>query len=67
MALIYYNGTVIIYPTAIIVSSCELKIADFPFDKKECVLKIGSWMYDSNYLNLTQLSDQAITSSFICI
>lgn len=43
-------------------STCELDIMTFPFDKQSCSLKFGSWTYDGTKLNLTIEGDDEMKS-----
>ena len=38
---LYYNGTIVATPPAIIKTACKLHLADFPFDKKVCDIKFS--------------------------
>ena len=45
LALVYSNGKVLWIPPARIKASCPMDITNFPFDKQNCSLKLGSWTY----------------------
>lgn len=51
-AIIYYNGRIVWEPPAIYKSYCPINVEYFPFDIQECFLKISSWTYHGNELDL---------------
>jgi hypothetical protein len=32
--------------------SCQLELIEFPFDRQECVMKFGSWIFSDQYLDI---------------
>ncbi|WAQ96378.1 ACH10-like protein, partial [Mya arenaria] len=51
---------------SIYMSSCEINVNTFPFDKQTCHLKFGSWTYDGSKLNLSFYGEkeQMITDDY---
>ena len=41
-------------------SSCNIDVTTFPFDKQNCSLKFGSWTHDGTKLNLDFLGEPKI-------
>lgn len=52
MAVVSSDGTVLWIPMAIFKSTCEINIANFPFDTQTCILKFGSWTYNGFKLDI---------------
>ena len=40
---LYSNGTIQVTPPTIVTTSCAVKMNEFPYDKKVCVLKFGRY------------------------
>ena len=40
-------------------TSCHFKVQDFPFDKQQCKLKFGSWLFTSKDLDLFRKNETA--------
>ena len=40
-------------------TSCHFKVHDFPFDKQQCKLKFGSWLFTSKDLDLFRKNEKA--------
>jgi hypothetical protein len=55
--VVYPSGYVLWVPMAQIKSSCTFNIRHFPFDKHDCEVKYGSWVYDESRINLTFYED----------
>ncbi|XP_078692487.1 neuronal acetylcholine receptor subunit alpha-10-like isoform X2 [Branchiostoma floridae x Branchiostoma belcheri] len=53
------DGRVSYLQPAIFTSACPVGIERFPFDKQECELEFGSWMYASSKLNLSVVKPYA--------
>jgi len=51
-ATIHYDGKIVWKPPAIYKSLCPIDVEFFPFDQQMCTLKIGSWTYDGNSVNI---------------
>jgi len=47
-----YDGNITWMPQGIYMSSCNMDVTTFPFDKQNCSLKFGSWTYDGTKLDL---------------
>uniref|UniRef100_A0A7E4VLX7 Nicotinic acetylcholine receptor alpha subunit 38 n=1 Tax=Panagrellus redivivus TaxID=6233 RepID=A0A7E4VLX7_PANRE len=54
-ATIHYTGEVTWEPPAIFKSFCQIDVQWFPFDEQQCALKIGSWSFSKDLLNLEML------------
>ncbi|KAK0050928.1 nicotinic acetylcholine receptor subunit type C [Biomphalaria pfeifferi] len=54
-AIVYYSGRIVWEPPAIYKSYCPIDVEYFPFDIQECFLKISSWTYHGNELDLQHL------------
>ena len=50
--IVAYDGNVTWIPQAIYMSSCNIDVRTFPFDKQNCSLKFGSWTHDGTKLDL---------------
>ena len=46
---LYQNGTVYFWSKHLLVISCYMDFANYPMDRQECSLKIGSSTYDDRY------------------
>lgn len=44
---------------ALLKTSCKVNVAAYPFDTQRCILKFGSWTYNSKEVQLSCESDQA--------
>ena len=49
---LYSDGSILYSKPGIYTSSCSLDLKDFPFDKQNCTILIGSWVYSDNLLSL---------------
>jgi hypothetical protein len=58
----YPNGMVLWVPTAKIETYCKMNLVNWPFDKQTCIIKLGSWTYSGNDINL-QLDNNRIDMS----
>ena len=52
-AEISYDGTMFWSRPGLLKSTCLFDLTEFPFDTQTCVLKFGSWSYDSSKINLS--------------
>lgn len=52
LAVVYSDGTVLYIPPARIKSHCNLDLRYFPMDIQVCTIKVGSWTYDGNTIDL---------------
>ena len=43
--LLYHTGLLVFKYVKKIESSCKTNVANYPFDKQECLFKFGSWAY----------------------
>ncbi|KAL7045518.1 hypothetical protein ACKWTF_002249 [Chironomus riparius] len=50
--IIYSNGDILWVPTAKFETYCNMDLKIWPFDEQKCEIKIGSWTYNSNQINL---------------
>merc|ERR1711915_589728 len=58
-ALIYSNGKVLYIPPVHGLVQCnDAEFADWPWGEYDCNLKLGSWTFDANMLNLTKYEDK---------
>ena len=39
-------------------TSCKIDVSNFPFDEQSCDLKVGSWAFQSNKINLVRLNNR---------
>ena len=62
---IHSDGNVAWYAPAIFKSSCRVNIKYFPFDEQSCLLKFGSWAFQTNQLDLVNRSDSGDITNFI--
>ena len=61
MAMVYSNGNVIWSRPGMIKSTCEFKLADFPYDTQNC-LALGSWSYHKEGLFISEINTLDITN-----
>ncbi len=54
-ATVRHDGLVLWKPPAIYKSLCPIDVEFFPFDEQNCVLKIGSWTYDGNSVDIRHM------------
>ena len=59
------DGTCVYIPPGIFQTTCKIDIVWFPFDEQECDFTFVSWTYTNNQLNLTNVTDRAITETFM--
>ena len=62
---IKFDGEVTWYAPAIFKSSCRVNIKYFPFDEQSCLMKFGSWAFQTNQLDLINRSSSGDIESFI--
>ena len=53
VAFVLHDGTIFYSPKVRIRTHCALDMTMFPYDKQMCTIKLGSYMYDDQSLNLT--------------
>ncbi|XP_078594383.1 neuronal acetylcholine receptor subunit alpha-10-like [Branchiostoma floridae x Branchiostoma japonicum] len=58
------TGRVTHLQPTIFTSACPVDISRFPFDKQECTLEFGSWIYNAGKLNMSQVKSKADRSTF---
>ncbi|KAI0988656.1 hypothetical protein GJ496_002250 [Pomphorhynchus laevis] len=51
-ATVLHTGVVIWEPPAVFKSSCAMNVEFFPFDEQHCPMKFGSWIYDTNQVDI---------------
>ncbi|NP_001267757.1 acetylcholine receptor subunit alpha-like 2-like isoform X1 [Aplysia californica] len=61
-AIVYNTGKIVWEPPAIYKSYCPIDVEYFPFDIQECFLKISSWTYHGDELDLQHLCNGSIIS-----
>lgn len=54
---VYPDGSIFYSKPGIYKSSCSLDLRNFPFDKQNCTLLIGSWVYNDHKLQLIPNKD----------
>ena len=54
---LYQDGSILYSKPGIYTSSCSLDLEKFPFDKQNCTILTGSWVYNDEYLSLIPHSD----------
>jgi len=52
LTVITEDGNVTWIPQGIYMSTCNVDVTTFPFDKQTCRLKFGSWTYDGTKMDL---------------
>ncbi|XP_035700180.1 neuronal acetylcholine receptor subunit alpha-10-like [Branchiostoma floridae] len=57
-------GRVTHFQPAIFTSACPVDISRFPFDKQECILEFGSWIYTGDKLNMSLVTPAVDRGSF---
>lgn len=57
LCIVSYDGNVTWIPQAIYMSTCNIDVTTFPFDKQHCSLKFGSWTHDGTKLDLDFLGE----------
>ncbi|XP_066292647.1 neuronal acetylcholine receptor subunit alpha-10-like [Branchiostoma lanceolatum] len=58
------TGRVSYLQPAIFTSACPVDISRFPFDKQECILEFGSWIYTGAKLNISLVNPTADRAIF---
>ncbi|XP_019640239.1 PREDICTED: neuronal acetylcholine receptor subunit alpha-10-like [Branchiostoma belcheri] len=58
------TGQVSYLTPAIFTSACPVDITRFPFDRQNCVLEFGSWIYTGSQLNISLIKSSADTSTY---
>uniref|UniRef100_A0A7E4VZW9 Acetylcholine receptor subunit alpha-type unc-38 n=1 Tax=Panagrellus redivivus TaxID=6233 RepID=A0A7E4VZW9_PANRE len=64
-ATLHYSGQVTWEPPAIFKSFCQIDVQWFPFDEQLCNLKIGSWTFSKELLNLEILDGEEVDETFV--
>ena len=64
MAVLSYDGTVSWFPMVPYTFSCRMNLHYFPFDYQTCYIKLGSWIYHANMVNLKLQSDKVNLNFF---
>ena len=52
LCIVSFDGNVTWIPQGIYMSSCDIDVTTFPFDKQVCSLKFGSWTHTGRLLDL---------------
>ena len=64
VAIRYDGGNTWLSP-ALFKSICNVDVTNFPFDDQECVLKFGSWAFDTTKIDLAIKSDHSLNRYYI--
>lgn len=59
LCIVTHNGSVTWIPQGIYMSTCNIDVTTFPFDKQNCSLKFGSWAYTGSKLHLEFLDSKS--------
>ncbi|KAI6190983.1 Acetylcholine receptor subunit alpha-type unc-38 [Aphelenchoides bicaudatus] len=59
-ATVYFNGRVVWEPPSVVRSVCQIQTEWFPLDEQFCEIKIGSWTYPHDLLNLELIDNNGI-------
>ncbi|RUS81450.1 hypothetical protein EGW08_010790, partial [Elysia chlorotica] len=62
-AIVYHTGKIVWEPPAIYKSYCPIDVEYFPFDIQECFLKISSWTYHGDELDLQHLCNGTVVNT----
>ena len=65
MAVLSYDGTISWFPMVLYTFSCRMNLHYFPFDYQTCYIKLGTWIYDADRMNLNLKSDKVNLNFFI--
>ena len=55
---LYNDGSIMYSKPGIYKYSCSLNLKMFPFDKQNCTMIFGNWIYSNNYVNLKPYDDE---------
>lgn len=58
LCIVNYTGGIQWVPQGIYMSTCDVDVYSFPFDKQVCSLKFGSWTHDGTKLDLDFSGDE---------
>jgi len=50
--MLYHSGEFMWSRPGIFKYSCQLELMEFPFDRQECVMRFGSWIFSDQYLDI---------------
>ena len=65
LCIVNYTGDIQWVPQGIYMSTCDVDVYSFPFDKQVCSLKFGSWAYDGTKLDLTfHMEEKMLTEDY---
>ena len=64
MAVLSYDGTVSWFPMVPYTFSCRMNLHYFPFDYQTCYIKLGTWIYGADTMNLKLKSDKVNLNFF---
>ncbi len=56
-AIIYFDGSIMWIPMAILKSTCNIDLTHFPFDEQRCSLNFFSWSYNGAEINIDLYDD----------
>jgi hypothetical protein len=56
---LYNDGDLMYSKPGIYKFSCSLDLTDFPFDKQNCTMTFGSWVYNDIFINLIPNKDES--------
>lgn len=51
LCIVSFDGNITWIPQGIYMSTCDIDVMTFPFDKQTCSLKFGSWAHDGTKLD----------------
>ncbi|CAG2210644.1 neuronal acetylcholine receptor subunit beta-3-like isoform X1 [Mytilus edulis] len=58
LIILLAHGAVFYSPQHRLRSRCELDLSRFPFDSQTCMIRFGSWTYDTTRVNFTHLGSK---------
>ncbi|KAF7493101.1 Neuronal acetylcholine receptor subunit alpha-10 [Sarcoptes scabiei] len=64
-AIIESNGNVFWPPPTKFRSTCQVDVTYFPFDDQKCILKLGSWIYDGNNVNIENRTQNVDLANYV--
>ena len=62
-AIVYHTGKIVWEPPVIYKSYCPIDVEYFPFDIQECFLKISSWTYHGDEMDLQHLCNGSVVNT----
>ncbi|XP_066292579.1 neuronal acetylcholine receptor subunit alpha-10-like [Branchiostoma lanceolatum] len=62
---LHHNGYVLWEIPTVTLSSCQVNVSSFPFDRQKCPLKFGPWIHSSYEVEMRSMAGEGSLTSFM--